>query len=192
MITYLRGQVLAKKQEAIIVQVSGIGYEVFVNQNFYAQVKIGDSIEVYTHQYVREDTLSLYGFRNLEELELFELLLSISGVGPKSALGVLAIASPAEIKNSIAQGEVALLTKVSGIGRKTAERIVLELREKLADFNFTSSAQPTSMSVGGDEIDALVALGYSLAQARQALSQVDPKITSSSERIKQALKFLGK
>ncbi len=191
MISFLRGQVLAKKPEAVIIQVNNIGYEVFVNQNFYAQLNIGATIEVYTHQYVREDTLSLYGFASLEELELFELLLTISGVGPKSALGVLAIASPTEIRNSIAQGEVALLTKVSGIGRKTAERIVLELREKLADFAAPPLAGQAAVS-GGDELDALVALGYSLAQARAALAQVDPKITSASERIKQALKFLGK
>ncbi len=190
MISYLAGKVLNKSQNYIIIKVGDIGYQVFVNQTMFTDLEIGQDVEIYTHQYVREDALDLYGFKSMEELEMFELLLSISGIGPKSALGVLAIASVADIKESISRGDSALLTKVSGIGRKTAERVVLELREKIsrtADGR-RQTAENGSGMVSGDEIDALMALGYSMTQARDALRAVDVKIKDSGERIKQALR----
>lgn len=196
MISYLSGTILNKGTSYVIINVSGIGYKVFVNPIFYADLNIGQEIEVYAHQHVREDALDLFGFKSLEELELFELLLSVSGVGPKSALGVLAIASPEDIKESIARGDSTLLTKVSGIGRRTAERVVMELREKILKTGFRQAgggqAVPSGGTVIGDEIDALMALGYSMTQARDALRAVDAGIKDSGERIKQALKKLGR
>jgi Holliday junction DNA helicase RuvA len=148
---------------------------------------------MYTHQYVREDALDLFGFRNLEELEMFEMLLSISGVGPKSALGVLSISSVDQIKDSISRGDPALLTKVSGIGRKTAERIVLELREKVSAIeNIKRLETGGKGDARADEIDALMALGYSLQNAREALRLVDPELNDSGDRIREALKGLGR
>ena len=123
---------------------------------------------------------------------MFELLLSISGIGPKSALGVLAISSVEDIKESISRGDSALLTKVSGIGRKTAERVVLELREKIGHIKDSGLEDGQGGLVSGDEIDALMALGYSMPQSRDALRNVDPKTKDSGERIKEALKNLGK
>jgi Holliday junction DNA helicase RuvA len=128
----------------------------------------------------------------MEELELFELLLSISGIGPKGALAVLSIASVSDIKNSISRGDSSLLVKVSGIGKKTAERVVLELRDKVGNLEsgvegFESGAD----SAGSDEIDALMALGYSMNEAREALRKVAPEISDSGERIREALKKLG-
>jgi len=194
MISYLAGKILNKGQSYIIIKVDNVGYQVFINPTMYADLEIGQEIEIYTYQYVREDALDLYGFKSMEELEMFELLLSISGIGPKSALGVLAIASVSDIKESIARGDSALLTKVSGIGRKTAERVVLELRGKISQA--TDGEQQTADSKGGmisaDEIDALMALGYSMSQAREALRAVDVNIKDSGERIKEALKKLGK
>ena len=131
MIAYLKGKIINKGQGFIILGVRDVGYKVHVNPTQYAEISIKQDLELYTYQHVREDMLGLYGFKGLEDLEMFELLLSISGVGPKSALGVLAIANVADIKDSIAQGDSSLLTKVSGIGKKTAERIVLELRDKV-------------------------------------------------------------
>ncbi len=189
MISYLAGKILNKSQNYIIIRIGDIGYQVFVNSVIFADLEIGQDVEIYTHQYVREDALDLYGFKSMEELEMFELLLSISGIGPKSALGVLAIASVADIKESISRGDSALLTKVSGIGRKTAERVVLELREKIGNLKLeTGNLKSGTGSASGDEIDALMALGYSMTQARDALRAVDVKIKDSGERIKQALR----
>lgn len=193
MISFLAGKILNKGQNYVIIKAGDIGYQIFVNQALYADLEINQDIEIYTHQYVREDALDLYGFRNIEELEMFELLLSISGIGPKSALGVLAIARVENIKESIASGDPSLLTKVSGIGRKTAERVVLELREKIGNLKVeTGNLKSGAGSASGDEIDALMALGYSMTQARDALRAVDPKIKDSGERIKEALKMVGK
>ena len=189
MISFLQGKILNKSQNYVILKVGGIGYQVFVNSTMLADLQIGQDVEIYTHQYVREDSLDLYGFKSMGDLEMFELLISISGIGPKSALGVLAVASVEDVKESIARGDSSLLTKVSGIGRKTAERVVLELREKIGNLKLeTGNSKSGAGSASGDEIDALMVLGYSMPQARDALRAVDPKIKDSGERIKQALK----
>jgi len=192
MISYLKGKIKHKSNGFVILEVNNIGYQVFILPLLYADLNIGQEVEFYTHQYVREDSLSLYGFKNLEELELFEMLLSISGIGPRSALAVMSIATVADIKESIGRGDPALLTKVSGIGRKTAERVVLELREKIVKLAVDGDKFSPSQLGSSDEIDALMALGYSLSQARETLNGVDAKIKDSGERIRQALKKLGK
>lgn len=191
MIAYLNGKIIDKRSNYLILEVNHIGYRIFISPIFSAQIKNGQNISIYTHQYVRQDTLSLYGFRSIEELELFEMLLSITGIGPKSALAALSVASITDIKKSIAKGDPVLLTKVSGIGRKTAERIVLELREKIKQIGLKREEADSDYLSRSDEIDALMALGYSINQARTALDQVDDKIKDSSERIRQALKKLG-
>ncbi len=191
MIAYIKGKIINIGPGYIIVQTGDVGYQVHVNQALYDELEVGAEIELYTHQYVREDALDLYGFRSLDELEMFELLLSISGIGPKSALGVLAITGIDQLKEAIAQGDSSLLTKVSGVGKKTAERVVLELREKVSRL-LPAGAKSGGVRVSGDEIDALMALGYSLSQAREALKQVDSGVKDSGERIRQALKKLGK
>lgn len=189
MISYLKGKIKNKGNGFIILEINNIGYQVFVNPAMYADLDIGAEVEFYIHQHVKEDILDLYGFKSIEELELFELLLSISGIGPKSALGVLTIAKVQDVKDSIAQGDSSLLTKVSGIGKKTAERVVLELKEKVGSL--ANGAKGASINISGqasDEIDALMALGYSATQAREALQKIDKNITDSGERIRQALK----
>lgn len=190
MISFLNGTIKIKGLAYVIVLVNGVGYKVYVNETFYSELDIGQEIEVYTFQNVREDALDLYGFSSLEQLELFEMLLSISGIGPKSALGVLSVAKVQDIKETIARGDSSLLTKVSGIGKKTAERVVLELREKVGSLASMKMAGGATggYSASGDEIDALVALGYSVMQAREALGKIDPKIIDSGERIKAALR----
>jgi holliday junction DNA helicase RuvA len=165
-----------------------------VPPTLYAELVSSSEVELYLHDHIKEDARDLYGFKSLDELEMFELLLSISGVGPKSALGIMAIANVEELKLAIASGDVAMLNKVSGIGKKTAERIVLELREKIATINFEAVATGTASAVSAqsDEIDALISLGYSLQQAREALKQVDATVTKSGERVREALKYLAK
>jgi Holliday junction DNA helicase RuvA len=192
MISYLEGKIKNKGSSYLIILVNSIGYKVFVNNAVLEDVSLGEDKEIYIFQNVKEDALDLYGFKNMEELELFELLLSISGIGPKGALAVLSIASVSDIKNSISRGDSSLLVKVSGIGKKTAERVVLELRDKVGNLEsgvegFESGAD----SAGSDEIDALMALGYSMNEAREALRKVAPEISDSGERIREALKKLG-
>ena len=194
MIAYLTGQILFKRKNFLIVHPSTLGYQVFVAPNLYADLTVGDEIQLYIHDHIKEDARDLYGFKSFDELEMFELLLSISGVGPKSALGIMAISNLEELKTAIASGDVAMLNKVSGIGKKTAERIVLELREKMATLNFENSIPGStgSSSAQSDEIDALMALGYSFQAAREALKGVDPTITKSGERVREALKRIGR
>ena len=192
MISYLSGNIIAKGKNFIIINVGQIGYQVFVSPLFFSELNTGQDLEVYTYQHIREDALDLYGFRSLEELEMFELLLSISGIGPKSALGAMSIASVSDLKKTIAHGDPSLLTKVSGIGKKTAERVVLELKEKVGAMDFDKEMSGRGNTASGEEIDALIALGYNMQEAREALRKVDPGIKGSSERIKSALKMIGR
>lgn len=192
MIAYLSGRVINKSINYVILEIQNIGYAVFVPENFLADLKIGQEAEVYTHHHTREDINDLYGFKTLEDLELFELLLSVSGVGPKSALGVLAMASSQDIKETIVRGDAALLTKVSGIGKKTAERVVLELKTKVLRTGGATLTEGSSGLIGNDEIDALISLGYSLSEARSVLNLVGSEITDSGLRVKEALKKMAK
>jgi len=188
MFAYLRGIILQKGHGFVIVRSGDLGYQVFVNAVAHADLATGQAVEFYLHHNVKEDAQDLYGFHNFSELEFFKLLISISGVGPKSALGILAMASVDDIKTSIAQGDPSLLNKVSGIGKKTAERIVLELKNKIDKLAPADGVIGSSINANSDEIDALIALGYSLQQAREALNNVDPAITDSGARIRAALK----
>jgi len=193
MIAFLSGKILNKGQGFIILRADNIGYQIFVSVGLYADLQIGQETEFYIHHHVSETAQNLYGFKNFSELEFFKLLISISGVGPKSALGVLAMATAEEIKESIAQGDSSLLNKVSGIGAKTAERIVLELKNKIDHLApAATGGLQSGASANSDEIDALIALGYSLQQAREALRSVDVSIADSGERIRIALKGLGR
>lgn len=190
MISYLAGKIIHKSQKYIIVKVGGIGYQVFLNPVVQTELIAGQELALFIHEQIREDAIDLYGFRSPVELDMFELLLSISGIGPKSALGIMAIATVEDLKETIARGDPSLLTKVSGIGRKTAERVILELREKVCQISVKGEASVSGAVVSGDEIDALMALGYTLAQAREALRRVDPALKDSGERIRQALKTI--
>ena len=191
MIAYLRGKILTKTLNACILDVAGVGYQVFAGENFLSELRPGQEAEIYTHHQVREDASDLYGFKSLSDKELFELLLTVSGVGPKSALGILSLAATDDVKETIVRGDADLLTKVSGIGKKTAERIVLELKNKI--LRSTNAVTPLGApSFGGDEIDALMTLGYSLPEARSALNSVDPALADSGQRVKEALKKMAK
>ena len=192
MIAFLRGKIIAKTNNYAIIEVDNIGYSVFLHERLLNEWPLGQIVEIYTHQHVREDALDLFGFKTIADLEFFDLLLTVSGIGPKSALGVLSISSADDIKEAILRSDAALMTKVSGIGKKTAERIVLELREKIGKLNFYTKLSGVNSVPTSDEIDALMALGYSLQQAREALQQIDPKVEGSGERLRAALKVLGK
>jgi len=192
MIAYLKGQVINKSLNYAIVATGGLGYRVYGGENFLGELHLGAETEIYLHHHVREDAADLYGFKTLADLELFELLLSVSGVGPKSALGVLNIATAEDIKEAVIRDDANLLTKVSGIGKKTAERIVLELKNKVLRSASNLGASLSEALSGSDEIDALMSLGYSLVEARAALNAVAPELKDSGERVKAALRKMAK
>jgi holliday junction DNA helicase RuvA len=191
MLAYIKGQVKLKTEQFVVVENGGIGYKIFVPADILVELKEGEETEFYTYQHVREDALLLFGFKSYNQLQLFELLISISGVGPKTALGVFAVAEPADIKSAIVNEDASVLKKVSGIGAKTAERIVLELKNKIkGDFGEIRTKEEMSGDV--DSIEALVSLGYPANEAREALREVGKEVVGASDRVREALKVLGK
>ncbi|MFC1721083.1 Holliday junction branch migration protein RuvA [Patescibacteria group bacterium] len=191
MISHLKGSVLFSGNGFVILEVAGVGYKVFISSDIMQKLKKGTSGEVslWVHQAVRENSLDLYGFLEYAELEFFELLITISGIGPKSALGILSVAPLDTLRQAISSGDTSYLTKVSGIGRKNAEKIVVELRDKLGglDSEFGASTLKEETEV----VEALQALGYSQREARDALKNIDDSAETASDKIKQALKNLG-
>ncbi len=189
MIAKLKGKIEYLKNNYAVVDVSGVGYKVHLSAYTFGKVAGQEQIDLHIYTYVREDTLALYGFLVLDELEMFELLISISGIGPKAAMGILSIATPKTIKTAILNEDPSILTKVSGIGKKTAERVILELKNKVADISVGDKEEAT---VDVDSIEALMTMGYSNTEARDALKDVPADMKDVGERIKTALKSLGR
>jgi Holliday junction DNA helicase RuvA len=189
MISLLQGTIYDVRGNLMTILVGGVGYQVHVSP--YTVGKLIDTKEVtlfiYTH--VREDALQLYGFLELAEKEMFELLISISGIGPKVGLSILAIADPKTIRTAIVNRDPSILTSVSGVGKKTAERVIIELQNKVDEIDIHDSSEALADQ---EAIEALMALGYSVAQARDALKAVPSDVTDMSTRIRLALKSLGK
>ncbi|MFZ6036534.1 MAG: Holliday junction branch migration protein RuvA [Patescibacteria group bacterium] len=188
MIAMLTGVVQEKTEKSITVVSGQVGYEVFCTLPVLEQTALDATVTLFTYQYVREDSLELYGFRSAGERNFFKQLIGVTGVGPKSALTVMALASLDELQSAIVQGDASLLTKVSGIGTKTAERIIVELKRKLA----TSHDIVLQPGADGDAIDALMGLGYSAKEARDALRAIPSEMATTRTRVQAALKLLGK
>lgn len=188
MIAYLKGSILSKDQRAVILNVNGVGYLVFLKNKDLTNLQNNEFVEFFIHSYIKEDALDLYGFINTEELAFFKQLLSVSGVGPRTAMSVMSLAEVADLKRAITSGNPSFLQQVSGIGKKTAERLVLELKEKfIDDVSVDGSLANTDQQV----ISALVSLGY---KEREAVDmtiglQLEGDL---SDKIKQALKNLKK
>jgi len=189
MIASLKGNIKYIRGSYVVVDVSGVGYKVFTTPYTLGKIAGGDEVDFFIYTYVREDILALYGFLNLEELEMFELLISISGIGPKAGIGLLTVASVKTIKTAILNENPSILTKVSGVGKKTAERVILELGNKIAALPEDEKEGALSDS---DSIEALMGMGYSVTEAREALKSVPKDIMDVGQRIKHALKNLGK
>ncbi|MFA6027446.1 MAG: Holliday junction branch migration protein RuvA [Patescibacteria group bacterium] len=188
MIAYIKGKIKFKGSY-LIVETHGVGYKVAVVLDILNNKKVGDEVEFFVHQHLRDDADDLYGFVTMEELNFFEDLISVSGVGPKSAMNIIARFKIDEIKKSIVNEDATLLTKVSGIGKKTAARLILELKNKL-DFVDVPGKKASSHSKTEDEaIDALISLGYSRSQAWQALQKIDKNL-SLEDKVRQALKHV--
>lgn len=193
MIASLEGVVRLIGENFVVINVDGVGYKVFVTPRVLEKARLGESLAVWTHQHVREDSLDLFGFLTTMELETFQKLISVSGVGPKTGLGILAVCTPEHLATAVASGNVSLLTKVSGIGKKTAERLLVELKGSLI-YALPDSGSATRPFVSGDleVIEALESLGYSVADARSALEQVNEETTDTNDRLKATLKLLGR
>ncbi len=188
MIAYLHGIIKIKTDKFLVLEVNNIGYKIFAPQNVLESLNSeGEEQELFIHHYVSEDREELYGFLNFQDLEFFELLMSVSGIGPKSALGVMAIASTEDLRNAILSEDTSIFTKVSGVGQKTAERIILELKNKIP-----GGVTPGIVSQDLEVLDALIKLGYSQKEAREALRQAPRDLILASERVKWALQNLGK
>lgn len=188
MITHLKGIVIDKEERTIIIDVGGIGYKVFATNQTVQSLKEGEKTELWTHLAVREDSQTLFGFPSKDELHFFELLISISGIGPKTALGILNVSSVANIRKAVSTGDTTHLTKVSGVGTKIANKIVLELKGKFD----TEEDGGISLRDEVDALEALKALGYGHKESREALKQVEQSVSDTGERVKKALKILGK
>jgi Holliday junction DNA helicase RuvA len=197
MISHLSGTLEHIDQTHIVIDVNNVGYKVNVPASVLSRLpKPGEKIKLFTIQVVREDNISLYGFLNKEERSLFALFLSVSGIGPKLAMALLSGFPIDRLVSAIAQGDAALLSSISGIGRKTAERIIVELKEKIGK---AYAIKPSEMTAGikgestlvSDAISALISLGYSPREAREAILRIDAqKFSSVEEIIKDALKGL--
>lgn len=192
MISLIQGKVISNNGACLVILTAGgVGYKIAVKANAIDQFKIGSEIKLSTYLAVGENIMNLYGFTDEEERELFIHFLSVSGIGPKSALHLLSLGTVGEIRNAISAGDVEYLTKVSGVGRKTAERIVVELKSKIG--NLKSEIGGKSMSGGGvlgDVVEGLVALGYSAQQAREAIKKLDADGKNSEQLMREALKSI--
>jgi Holliday junction DNA helicase RuvA len=192
MISHLSGTVLAKKPSYIVLDVQGVGYRVFCTKRVLEEVKTGEDLSLHTHLAVREDAMDLFGFPTNDELDLFTLLISISGIGPRSALGIIGLETIEKLVSAIAHGDVGYLTKVSGVGRKSAEKIVLELREKMEIFDISAlGGTSTNRREDEDVLEALKTLGYRADEARESLRHIPEDITDQGAIIKEALKLLS-
>ncbi len=190
----LRGRVWEIQTENLILDVQGVGYQLTVPLGLLARVKTGQDLLLYTHLHVREDDLSFYGFDSLEEKRLFLLMLGVSGIGPKAALALLSMFTPEEIQAAISGENISLLTKVPGIGKKTAQRLVLELKEKFKAAIVIENKDPGVQRGISDSLETLLALGYNMAEARQALGSVKGGLAdlTTEEQVKAALRVLTK
>ncbi len=184
MIAYLKGKILEKGLTYVIVENQGVGYKVFVTPDTLSK-QDGDEIALFTHHKSSDDGQSLFGLPDFASLQFFEMLITVSGVGPKAALAILSAARVEAVKDAIARQDAGIFTRISGLGIKTAEKIIVELKNKVAASG--SANQQSSSEV----FDALLALGYNQKEGREAVQKVDLS-KSPEEQLKQALKLLGK
>lgn len=196
MISYLKGIVEIKKQEYIVIDVGGIGYKVFMPENEIEETQIEKEIKVHTYLRVREDDVSIYGFLGMEELAMFELLISVGGIGAKSAVSILSNIAPSKFALAVISDDVDTLKKLPGIGAKTAQRIILELKDKIkTEEAVAESKEEKPLKIDecvNDAIEALQVLGYSRKDIEKELSKIDIKGLSTEDVIKVGLKNLGR
>lgn len=183
MISYLRGKIEYQATNWIILDVSGVGYKVFSSNTQHVTCNIGENGEFWIHHHIREDRQDLYGFKSIEELEMFELLLSVNGVGPKMAMVILSRTSLEKLKEAVSKGDISLLTAISRLGKKLASKIIIELKNKLApksDMILTEESQ--------ELVEALESLGYKKSEVQEFISKIPNDLKTIQDKIKWVLK----
>ncbi len=201
MIAYIKGIVTHRLVEAVYVNVHDVGYRVYVPSSVQSQLQVGEETCLYTYTNVREDAIQLYGFLTIEDYELFLMLISVSGVGPKLGLGILSAISPDQFVGLIISGDTKGLQKLPGIGKKSAERLVLELKDKIESLGIVGTFTPSGnisalvkspVGVTEEVIEALMALGYSAQEVQPVVQDVYDGTQEVPELLKQVLAALGK
>lgn len=197
MIAYLKGIIDIKRQDYVVIDVHGVGYKIFMPEGAIQNLEVDSEAKIYTFMRVREDDVSLYGFLNVEELAMFELLISVGGIGAKSAVGILSNIAPSKFALAVITDDVTTLKKLPGIGAKTAQRIILELKDKIKTQEATEQEseikQKIEVSDGAkDAIEALQVLGYTRKEVEEAVSKIGDSNLTTEEIIKQGLKYLGR
>jgi Holliday junction DNA helicase RuvA len=187
MITHLSGTVLIVNKETLVLDVRGVGYRIFAGAELLSVASTETELSIWTYLAVRETALDLYGFLTQAELTLFKLIISVSGIGPKSGLAILSLATIETLQNAITSGDIGYLTRVSGIGAKTAQKIIIELKDKVPHLTTGST---TEIYEDTDVLEALRTLGYTTIEARSALKNIPPETSGTSERVRAALKSL--
>lgn len=190
MIGHLKGIITEKFNNAFIIDVNGVGYEVAVSALDFESCNLDEERKFYTYHSVRENAEELYGFSSLMAKKLFELLISVQGIGPKAGIAILSLAEPEEVRNAIANADAGFIAKASGVGKKSAERVIVDLRDKVgipSKYGSASIEQTIKPNEPDEALDALMALGFSLKEATAALEKVDSNL-SVEERIRLALK----
>ena len=192
MIAHLFGKITEKLPTSVIIDVHGIGFELILSTPDAERINLGDEVKFYTHHALRENAEDLYGFTSLAAKKLFEMLISVNGIGPKAAISILSLGTPEEVRNAIANTDATFISKAAGVGKKSAERVIVDLRDKVglpSHYGATETKFTIEVPVGpADEaLDALIALGFPLKEAAAALAEVDPSLPVE-ERIRLALK----
>ena len=199
MISYIKGRLEIKSKDYIVVDVGGIGYKIFMSETAINELEKGTEVKVFTYMRVREDDISLYGFLNNEELVTFELLISVGGVGAKSAITILSNITPSKFALAVITNDVNTLKKLPGIGAKTAARIILELKDKMKTEQSIEENKNEEIkeaivldNKANDAVEALCVLGYTRRDVEKVLSNIDTNKLTVEEIIKQGLKYLGR
>lgn len=192
MIAHLAGTITEKFLTSVIIDVHGVGYELLIAAPDAEKINLGDEVKFYTYHAIRENSEELFGFSSLAAKKLFQMLISVNGVGPKAAMAILSLGSTEEVRNAIANTDAAFIAKAAGVGKKSAERIIVDLRDKVgapSHYGATDTKFTLSATVGPEDeaLDALIALGFPLKEASAALANVDPSLPTE-DRIKLALK----
>lgn len=199
MLAYIKGTLEMKLTDYVVIDAGGLGYKVYMSTTGMEKLgNIGDKVKVYTYYRVREDDISIFGFNTNEELRMFELLISVSGVGAKTALTMIAVSDPSEFAIAVVSDDVSYLTRIPGIGAKSAQRIILELKDKMKKENAISQIKDTKVKAAvvdnnkvEEAISALQVLGYNKKEIEKAFMKIDKKDLSTEELIKKGLSILG-
>lgn len=191
MIGFINGNIELLLNPFVIISVSGVGYKVLVSESIYTKLTIGENVKFYIHTHVREDEISLFGFLHADDLILFENLISVSGIGPKTALNIFSFGQREEIQSAIIRGDVSFFTSVPRLGTKNAQRIIIELKNKMGGLN-NLDLSGKDFAQNKEVIDALKTFGFSAAESQKAIKEIKQEGLTTEEKIRQALKYLGR